>query len=59
MILSSDIFVLLEFFNFLIWIFYALNIVALFVLKRRARKARVGDAISKSAGKKEYKLDVK
>ena len=35
MILSSDIYGLIEFFSFLIWIFYGLNILCLIILKKR------------------------
>jgi amino acid transporter len=31
----SNIYQLLDFFNFLIWIFYGLDIVALFILRKR------------------------
>ena len=43
MILSSDIYALLEFFTFLIWIFYALNLLALLVLKKRKDKMKKND----------------
>jgi hypothetical protein len=39
MILSSDIYGLIEFFSFLIWIFYGLNILCLIILKRRRSNA--------------------
>ena len=35
MILSSDIYGLIEFFSFLIWIFYGINMICLIILKRR------------------------
>jgi hypothetical protein len=43
MILSSDIYALLEFFTFLIWIFYALNLLALLVLKKRKDNLKKND----------------
>ena len=35
MIAFSNIYQLLDFFNFLIWVFYGLDIVALFILRKR------------------------
>ncbi len=39
MIIFSDIYQLLDFFNFLIWMFYGLNMVALLILKRKNNKS--------------------
>jgi len=38
MLISSDIYGLLEFFSFVIWFFYGLDIVALLVIKNRLKK---------------------
>ena len=40
MLVSRDIYILLEFFNFLIWTFYGLDIIALLIIKRRNKKAK-------------------
>ncbi len=63
MILSSDIYALLEFFTFIIWIFYALNLFALLIIKRRNAKEVANVEVTPANGnnvskKREYKLNV-
>jgi hypothetical protein len=62
MILSSDIYGLIEFFSFLIWIFYGLNILCLIILKRRRSNA-IGhsaepDTNKDESEKKDHHLEV-
>lgn len=56
MILISNIYQLIDFFTFLTWIFYALDIAALFVLRKRAEK--VSCEPESTSSESDYKLKV-
>ena len=63
MLISSDIYGLLEFFSFVIWFFYGLDIVALLVIKYRIKKTKNEAAqpkteVEESEGNSDFKLEV-
>ena len=53
MLISSDIYGLLEFFSFLIWFFYGLDIVALLVIKYRLRREKNNEQTKKAQKQEE------
>jgi hypothetical protein len=62
MLISSDIYGLLEFFSFVIWFFYGLDIVALLVIKYRLKnlknEAQPKTEVEESEDNNDFKLEV-
>ena len=62
MLISSDIYGLLEFFSFVIWFFYGLDIVALLVIKYQLKnlknEAQPKIEVEESEDNNDFKLEV-